>query len=231
MCGRYHIISTEAQLEKRFNARFANGGIDVRYNIAPTLNNPVIINERPEDIVKYRWGLIPFWAKDISVGVRMINARSESLTEKPAFKESFERRRCLVLSDGFYEWKKDGSNKTPYRVCLKSEQPHAMAGLWERWLDAEKREIRSYTIITVPANKTIEAIHDRMPAILLPEHEKEWLSDSISSSALLDLLYPYPDDLIRAYTVSKLVSSVKNNVPEVLEPTVYDTPKQGDLFS
>ena len=160
----------------------------------------------------------------------MINARSESVAEKAAFKEPFQRRRCLVITDGFYEWKRDGKTKIPYRICLQSEESHAMAGLWDRWLDAEGREMRSFSIITVPANNTIASIHDRMPAMLLPEHEHAWLSNDTAPSQLQQLLYPYPDDLIKTYTVSSLVNSAANDVPEVLEPAEYNVPKQGDLF-
>jgi putative SOS response-associated peptidase YedK len=223
MCGRYSIKTDEDQLCLRFKAGSSKESLKPRYNSAPSQNLPVIPNESPKKIALYRWGLIPHWAKDEKIGYKMINARAETLLEKSTFKLSLKKQRCLVLADGFYEWKKEGSFKTPYRILLKSEEPFAFAGLWASWYDSKGKETRSFTIITIEPNSLISKIHNRMPAILLPENEEIWLDPDVSEEKALKLLKPYPAKLMQAYPVSKLVNSPKNDIPEILQPAEKET--------
>jgi putative SOS response-associated peptidase YedK len=192
-----------------------------RYNIAPSQNHPVvIINQDQRELTMMRWGLIPPWAKDISIGYRMINARAETVAEKASFKKPFKDKRCLVLADGFYEWKKtDKKNKIPYYFMLKSKQPFAFAGLWEQWKNPEGEKILSFTIITTKANELMEPIHDRMPVILKENVETQWLDpENKDTDKLLSLLQPYPGGLMLAYRVSPIVNAPKNDTPECIEP-------------
>ncbi len=164
-----------------------------------------------------KWGLIPFWAKDPSIGNRMINARAESIAEKPAFRNAFQRRRCLVIADGFYEWRKEGKHKVPMRIILKTGQPFGFAGLWETWMSSEGAAIESCTIVTTTPNALMEPIHNRMPVILPREAETVWLDPGNADSAVLrELLVPYAAEGMEAYEVSALVNTPRNDVPEVL---------------
>jgi len=220
MCGRY---SQSAPLEK-LSARFGFGPpafpLKPRYNIAPTQEAPVIVSEdgAPRSLELFRWGLIPSWAKDPAVGNRMINARAETLSEKPSFRRPFQRTRCLVLADGFYEWKAlpGRAGKTPYRIAEVSEEPFAMAGLWERWKAPDGRETRSFAIVTTRANSSLAPIHDRMPVVLDRAGEGAWLDPKAGPSDLKALLDPCPEGRLRVYPVSTAVNSPKNDSPECL---------------
>ncbi|MCH8904692.1 MAG: SOS response-associated peptidase [Bacteroidetes bacterium] len=219
MCGRSSITKSQKELEERFGATFYSDEIlkyDPNYNAAPSQNLPVITNEDSDLIQLYRWGLIPFWSKDKSISYKMINARAETLMEKPSYKTLIKRKRCLVLADGFYEWMKKDGGKIPYRVTMKDENAFAFAGLWDVWNKEET--IYSFTIITLKPNKMMANIHDRMPAILLPEEEKLWIDPELSGDDAMKLLNPYPDDAMKAYPVSKLVNSPGNNEPDILKP-------------
>ncbi len=188
-----------------------------RYNSAPSQNLAVISTENPDELSFYRWGLIPFWSKDIKIGNRLINAKSETISEKPAFRNSFKRKRCLVLSDGFFEWKKiTAKEKIPYRIFLKDEPLFAMAGIWDTWKDAEGKPINSFSILTTGPNELMKNIHHRMPVILGRDNEQEWLK-SENSEELKRLFDPFPSEQITAYPVSKLVNSPVNDVPEIME--------------
>lgn len=243
MCGRFTISKTEQELEKRFGARFYSRVLEARYNVAPTQNCPVITDRHPDEIRLYRWGLVPIWAKDVRIGSRFINGRSETLTKKPAFKDAFQRRRCLVLADGYYEWKTIGGRKVPHRIQVEGGEAFAMAGLWERWNPAPKgeswdaeRTVHSFTIITVPAAARVEGIHDRMPAILPREQERLWLDGELPEEESRRLLLPYADEALSYYTVSTAVNKVDNEDPSLLEPVDYgeeeeEPPRQPDLFS
>lgn len=215
MCGRYSFAIEDELILERFGVSVRSAVYKARYNCAPSQNLAVISMEDPGMISFYRWGLIPFWAKDISIGNKMINARAETIIEKPSFKQAFRNRRCLVLSNGFFEWEKS-KEKTPYRICLQDCAPFSMAGIWESWKSVEGEMIRSFSIITTRANSLIENIHDRMPVILKREDENKWLS-SAPEEELLDLLQPYPSDRMITYPVSKKVNSPVNDVPEILE--------------
>ena len=167
-----------------------------------------------------RWGLVPFWAKEPSIGYKMINAKSETLTEKPSFRKPFKEKRCLVLADGFYEWEKtDKKNKVPYRFVLKNRQPFAFAGLWDVWKTPEGDTLLSFTIITTRANELMERIHDRMPVILNEKDEAKWLDPEFKDTdKLSSLLQPYPSEQMVAYKVSTIVNSPKNDTPSCIEP-------------
>ncbi len=165
-----------------------------------------------------RWGLIPLWAKDMSIGSRMINARAETIAEKPSFRNALRRRRCLVLADGFYEWQRVGKSKKPMRIVMRSGEPFAFAGLWETWRDPEGTVIPSCTIITTTPNELLKPIHNRMPVILPRDIEDFWLDESVDDpAALTSVLTPYPDDEMEVYEVSSLVNSVANKGPEVID--------------
>jgi len=221
MCGRYTITADPTQLAERFNAALPSELIQPRFNVAPTQSLPVLLNEGERQIQLLRWGLIPRWAKEPSNDYSMINARAETLEEKNTYRDAFRKRRCLVLADSFYEWQKtpDVKTKVPMRIMLKSGQPFAFAGLWETWKDHETGElIRSFTIITTTPNDLVEPIHNRMPAILLPELENEWINNDAGPDVWRDLLKPYPTDLMTAYPVSKRVNSPANDDPSLLQP-------------
>ena len=192
----------------------------------------------PSHIQAYRWGLVPFWAKDAGIGARMINARIETVAEKPAFRSAFRKRRCLVLADGWYEWRAVGKRKQPFRIVRKDREAFAMAGLWENWspkdetqknglpLDAEG-VLHSFTIITQPAVPSIAHVHDRMPSLLLPEHEKTWLEEALPDEDLRQLLVPFPEELLEAYPVSMAVNNARNEGEELLAEVDPEQPTEG----
>jgi len=217
MCGRFSFTAVRDDVENRFGIFIDQDGYTPRYNCAPTQKLAVVSNDSPGKLSFYRWGLIPFWAKDFSIGNKLINARAETIIEKPSFKNSFRRKRCLVLSDSFFEWKKKDKEKIPYRILKKDDSLFAMAGLWDTWKDAEGRETQSFTIITTSANELIKDLHHRMPVILHPEDEKLWIGD-FDEGKHLDLLKPYPSELMKTYRVSKLVNSAVNDSIEIISP-------------
>ena len=190
------------------------------FNIAPTHEVAVVVSrEETKRIVAMRWGLIPFWAADTTIGSKLINARAESLTSKSAFKEAFRKRRCLVIADGFYEWRKQGKNRIPLLIRLKADRPFGFAGLYEVWRGPLGERITSCTIVTTDANDIVRPIHDRMPVILPKELESFWLDHTIEDhTRLLDILTPYSSAEIETYEVSNLVNSVKNDSPSCIEP-------------
>jgi putative SOS response-associated peptidase YedK len=215
MCGRYSFAVDDELIRERFGVTVRSAIYKARYNCAPSQDLAVVSNEEPDRLNFFRWGLIPFWAKDPSIGNRLINAKSETVHEKPAFRSSFKSRRCLVLSDGFYEWKKE-KIKTPYRIIMKDASPFSMAGIWDKWQSRYGEIIHSFSILTTGANALMSAIHDRMPVILRPEEEKIWLGKE-SEYDHLSLLRPYPSELMTAFPVSSLVNSPKNDFPEIIK--------------
>ena len=217
MCGRFSIFADPERLAERFDASLPEEGLRPRYNAAPTQNLPVILNEDERHIQLLRWGLVPFWAEDPAIGSRMINARSETLAEKPSFRTPLKKRRCLVLADGFYEWQKTPDGKVPMRITLKTGEPFAMAGLWETWKEPTGDLLRTFTIITTSPNDLLEPIHNRMPVILPREHEAIWLDNDADQGIWLDMLRPYPAELMTAYPVSKRVNYVGNDDQEVVQ--------------
>lgn len=219
MCGRYSLFANKEELIDRFD--IINGlewEWEERYNIAPSQNVLAVVGSAEGNRAGFlRWGLIPFWANDIKIGNKMINARAETLHEKRSFKHLLERRRCLIIADGFYEWKKEGSQKQPYRIQLKSQEPFAFAGLWDRWQQGDTI-IQSCTIITTEANELVKEVHHRMPVILEKEDESIWLDRSITDPQLLkEHLRPYDAEQMELFPISPLVNSPKNDTKEILE--------------
>ncbi len=218
MCGRYSFAPDLKIVNEHYDITVNDNEIDPNYNCAPTQLLPVISNDTPGKLSRYRWGLIPFWAKDQSIGNKMINARAETILEKPSFKTSFKRRRCIIPADAFYEWRKEEATKrkTPYRIFLKDQPIFSIAGIWDQWKNPEGEAIRSFSIITTSPNELIAEIHNRMPVILAKQAEKIWL-ESKDEPQLIDLLQPFPAKLMDAYRISELVNSPGNNSIEIIE--------------
>ncbi len=216
MCGRFSFSPTDIIIEERFDITINDEFRGPRYNSAPSQELAVISSETPSKLSYYKWGLIPFWAKDAKIGNKLINARAETITEKPSFRNSLKSKRCLVLSDGFYEWKKVGKDKIPFRITLSDNSPFAMAGIWDIWKNPNGELIKSFSIITTEANELMKELHHRMPVILNREDEKAWLNKTHPDN-VLKLLKPYPSELMDYYEISKLVNSVYNDVPEVMK--------------
>lgn len=222
MCGRSSLTKVESELEERFDATFYSDELEQynplpNFNVAPTHMHPVITNDDPDHLQYFRWGLIPFWAKDIKVGYKMINARIETLLQKSTFKSAMKNKRCIVPFDGFYEWKKIGKNKIPYRIITTDTEIFTIAGLWSKWKSPDGQEIHSFTLITQPPNKMLSDIHNRMPAILTPDQERLWLDDSIPPADAVQMIIPYPEENMKAYPVSKRVGNVRENDKELIE--------------
>ncbi len=220
MCGRFTVAVTGDELEEEFGRIEPPFDIHPRFNIAPTQIAPVLLSDDGALKLRgYRWGLLPPWAKDEASGSRMINARAESLTQKPAFRDAFERRRCLIPADGWYEWRKQGKQKVPMWIHLRSRRPFAFAGLWERWRSGPEGEwVRSFAIVTTDAAPSVRDIHDRMPVVLTPEQRLRWLDPATPPAELVDLTRPYLGEDLEAWAVSRLVNSPDNDVPQCLEP-------------
>ncbi|MBT2639533.1 MULTISPECIES: SOS response-associated peptidase [unclassified Bacillus (in: firmicutes)] len=218
MCGRFSLFEDIGSLKEQFQFDFADD-IDARYNIAPGQDIMTVIDSGEGRIgTKMRWGLIPFWADDEKIGYRMINARAETVDEKASFKHALKQRRCLILTDGFYEWKKDGKQKQPYRFGMKNKKPFALAGLWEHWNKGGKN-ITSCTIITTSPNEVTEKIHDRMPVILPEDKLDMWLDHSFGQAEKLKkLLIPYDGDFMESYPVSTAINSARNEGKELIAP-------------
>lgn len=235
MCGRSSLSKQEKELEERFNATFYSEDLErynplPNYNVAPTHMHPVITNKDSEHLQYYRWGLIPFWAKDHKIGYKMINARIETILQKPSYKNAVRKRRCLVPFDGFYEWKKTPKGKKiPYRIVTTNIEIFTIAGIWETWKSPEGEIIHSFSLITQDANKLVGKIHDRMPAILLPEQEALWVDENLSAEEAIKLIEPYPEEFMRAYTVSTRVNNVRENDKALIEEVTYT--EENDLFS
>lgn len=216
MCGRFSLTTDEAILNERFRLAGSIEPYAARYNCAPTQNLAVITAEQPRRLSFFRWGLIPFWAKDEKIGNKMINARAESIEEKPSYKNAFRQRRCLVPADGFYEWKNENGKK-PYRITMKNQMPFAMAGIWESWKSKDGKSIYSFSIITTEANELMKPIHDRMPAILTADLEDIWLNSN-NPEEIRAILKPFDPNQMQAFEVSKLVNSPRNDNPAVILP-------------
>ncbi len=225
MCGRSSLTKTEKELEERFRANFYSEDLErynplPNFNVAPTQMHPVITMEEPEVIHLYRWGLIPFWAKDMKIGSSMINARIEGIETKPAFRQAFEKRRCIVPFDGYYEWMKTPEGKIPYRIKVTNSDIFTIAGLYENWKNPEGKIIHSFTLITKEADPVIAHLHDRMPLILLPEQEKLWIDHSVPTKDVMNNLQPVPGDWITWYRVSDRVNNVRENDAGLIEPVL-----------
>jgi putative SOS response-associated peptidase YedK len=221
MCGRYTTTLTIEELMLRFFLETPSPFYEPRYNIAPGQMIPAIINDGLRNkLGQLHWGLIPSWAKDPKIGNKMINARMETLTEKPAFRMSFQRKRCIVPADSFFEWKETGKGKQPMRIMPKEGGWFAMAAIYDTWISPEGEKVSSCAIITTASNTSMEGIHDRMPVLLRKEDETTWLGRSIQDTeVLLAVLQRSSTDELRIYPVSKAVGNVKNdsadNIKEV----------------
>lgn len=226
MCGRFSQTTAEKEkLFKRFRITSSKAKLIPRYNIAPSQKIAVIMNESPDELSMIRWGLIPFWAKDDKMSYKMINARSETIFEKPSYRASIKKKRCLILSDGFYEWQKNKGGKQPYRICMKDEGLFAFAGVWDCWRRVDE-DVLTCSIITTPANSLLKPIHERMPVILPPDREQDWLSD-IPADQVRELLKPYDPVEMKAYPVSTAVNIPTHDSADLLE---RQDPPQTDLF-
>lgn len=217
MCGRYAFNATPAQVAEHFGLA-ACADFAPRFNIPPGTDIPVIRHSPEGQRVLHllRWGLIPHWAKDPSIGNKLNNARGESVAEKPSFREAFKRRRCLIPASGFYEWKAEGGVKQPYYISLKSGEHLAMGGLWETWQSPEGDLLRTCAIITTGPNALMESIHDRMPVILAPEHWQAWLTAPPGEAA--GLLAPFPAKSMQAWPVDRRVSRAGQEDAGMIEP-------------
>ena len=214
MCGRFSLADLSA-LRKVFKINLPEG-VKSCYNIAPSQNILAIINDKGYRAVNFRWGLIPFWAKDIIPGI--INARAETIDKKPSFKHSFKNKRCLIPADGFYEWKGKAGSKRPYRIALKNRSVFTFAGLWDRWRSPKGETINSCVIITTAANTLLEPIHSRMPVILSEKAEEVWLNEEADILTLKGLLNPYSAELMESYEISTMVNDYQKDIPEILKP-------------
>ncbi|RFB18164.1 SOS response-associated peptidase [Bacillus sp. HNG] len=222
MCGRFTLFAEFDDILNRFDieATIEQDLYIPSFNIAPSHSVLSVINDGRRNRLGYlRWGFVPSWAKDDKIGYKMINARAETLADKPSFRQAFRHRRCLVIADSFYEWKKGpDKTKTPMRIKLKSDELFAMAGIWERWNSPDGNALFSCSIITTTPNELMKDIHDRMPVILRKKDEKLWLNPLLDDvSKVSDLLKPLAAEEMEAYEVSSLVNSPRNNSPNVIQ--------------
>jgi len=228
MCGRY-TVTTLDQIVAELDASLPEGFVfEPRYNAAPTQALPVVANREERQVELMRWGLIPSWADSPAIGNKMINARAETLASKPAFRDAFARRRCLVPADGFYEWKKEGKVSVPHYYHRTDGRPFCFAGLWDRWREPGHVWVISFTIVTADANPLVAPIHDRMPVIVEPDDYARWLSpEPLPPEALDDILVPSPANPCEIYPVSRRVSSPAPDDPQLIE---RELPVQTRLF-
>ncbi|MCG7383320.1 SOS response-associated peptidase [Paenibacillus sp. ACRRY] len=220
MCGRFTITDPLEELMDRYMASISDDyEYQPNYNAAPMQHIPAIIgSSQGNRLGSLRWGLVPTWAKDDKIGNKMINARAETLDTKPSFKRLISSRRCIIPTNGFYEWKKEGTHNQPLRILLKDERIFSLAGLYDIWADSEGNKLSTCTIITTEPNELMTDIHNRMPVILHPQDEEEWLDRNHNDvPSLLALLKPYKASEMRAYKVSRDVGNVRNNSEELLK--------------
>jgi putative SOS response-associated peptidase YedK len=226
MCGRYRLSRSKELLAEHFNVE-PDDDWEPRYNIAPSQNVPVI-RQHPDEPKRLgsqmRWGLIPAWAKDASIGFKMINARAETVATKPACRDVLRKRRCLIPADGFYEWVKDGRAKTPFCFTMSDNSIFAFAGIWDSWRNPQGQMIETCSIITTTPNALLADIHDRMPVILPDDAYDLWLDPGLQKAdAICDLLKPFDLTLMRRYQVSSRVNLVQNDDPACAEPVLRET--------
>jgi putative SOS response-associated peptidase YedK len=222
MCGRFTLKATPEALNKLFPSLFDGMELQPQYNVAPT-QRVLAVRMRPGttelETIRLRWGLIPSWAEDPKIRYRLINARLDTVREKPSFRAAYKNRHCLILADGFYEWQNPGTaKKKPYYIHLKNGHPFGFAGLWEVWPD-DDQSVESCTIITTDANEVAKEVHDRMPVIVSPEHYRDWLDAKVSgANCAAAYLGPYPAAEMEATPVSTFVNNVRNQGPECVAP-------------
>jgi putative SOS response-associated peptidase YedK len=238
MCGRYSVTDPEEAMRHLFGMAAPEGAVP-RYNMTPSqIALCVRLNDAGEQVPDFlKWGLVPSWAKDPEIGNRMINARSETVAEKPSFRAAYRRRRCLVPADGYYEWQSTGRPKQPWRIVRADGKPFAFAGLWESWLGGDGSELRTFCLLTTASNSLLSAIHHRMPVIIDDTNMSGWLDPAVEPDP--DWLLPTAAPEMAAYKVSTRVNSPANDDPECIAeldnaddqaPSSKPTPPQGDLF-
>ena len=216
MCGRFAFYSPAEATAALFGVE-ASVDLEPRYNVAPTQDIAAIRDDRAgeRELVALRWGLVPFWAKDPAIGNRMINARAETVAEKPSFRNAYKQRRCLILADGFYEWRRQGDTKVPYFISLASGEPLAFAGLWEHWTDKETGEfLQTTAIVTTDASEFMAKLHNRMPVVLVPDTADRWLGGDDELLGEFATLCP----VLRAWPVSRRVNNARNEGADLIEP-------------
>src|SRR5262245_43399206 len=220
VCGRFVRQIFIDTIVDEFGVQEVSCDLNPSYNVAPTQQVAVIIEDGVKQLVSVRWGLVPSWAQDLSGGSKLINARAETINQKAVFKEAFQQRRCLVVADGFYEWQKTGAAREPVFIRLKSGRGFGFAGLYENWTSPDGENIRTCTIITTEPNEVTRTIHDRMPVIIPKDQEDRWLDPGCQDpEALLALLRPYPGEEMETCQVSTLVNSPTNDSPECIVPS------------
>jgi len=218
MCGRYTLTKTGKTIQSHFAFMVDNITHKQRYNIAPTQTAPVVmLGENKRECLLMRWGLVPSWAKDEKFGSRMINARSETIREKPSFKDSFKTKRCLVPADGFIEWENIDGEKQPHYITLQNNGMFAFAGIWSEWKKGGGL-LSTFSIITTHCNSLVQPIHPRMPVILSPEDYDTWLDASSETNTLQSLLTPFPSDRMQRVAISREINSAKNDRADCLQP-------------
>ena len=219
MCGRFALAFVKG-FYTRFEVIDQQAGIEPRFNIAPTQIVPTVVSKSPNHIVMMRWGLVPFWAKDQRIGNKLINARAEGITNRPAFRASVKRKRCLVPATGFYEWKKMDGRKVPHYVHMRDDSFFAFAGLYDNWRGPDGSELLSFTIVTTSPNAMMKKIHNRMPVILRQEDEGLWLSEEpLPENELKRILQPFPARPMVAYPVSQAVNNPNNDSEDLVTPS------------
>ena len=219
MCGRFELHSAFEIIARLFGLTGGDVAMPAGFNIAPGRDIAIVVNEDGANrLAVCRWGFVPAWGKELNDGYKMINARAETIAEKPSFRQAFSRHRCLVVADGFYEWKSEGGKKRPYYIHRADGKPFGMAGLYNRWTSPDGVQICTSTIITTEANETLKPIHDRMPVIMQPGTYDLWLDPSVrEKDKLLPVLNPCPDKDLELYEVSMKVNAPKNDSKELIE--------------
>ncbi len=218
MCGRFAVTVPIAQIIEQFEIEQNLCDLAPSYNVAPGQEVAAIVIDENKKLVKFKWGLMPSWMKKDAKPAGMINARAETIKEKPSFRSSFKNRRCLIIASGFYEWRREGKEKIPVYIRMKNGEPFCFAGIYDFWKSAEGKTIGTCAIITTEANSLIEKIHERMPVILDKKDHKLWLDCAQDEQLVLPLLASFSPDEMETYEVGKLVNSPANNSPECIEP-------------
>jgi putative SOS response-associated peptidase YedK len=225
MCGRFSISTSSKKVQEQFGDIQAGENLKMNFNVAPTQYSYVITNEHPKQLDYFKWGLVPHWAKDTKNAARLINARMEGIASKPSFRVAIRKRRCLVLADSFYEWKKDGKQKIPFRILPRKDELLVMGGIWEVWYQDDE-PLHTFSIITTPPNQEMAPVHNRMPFVLTNRQQwNQWLSD-LHIDEVLEMLDTPPDGILEKYQVSDKVNSVRNNGAELHQ----EVGSQGSLF-
>jgi putative SOS response-associated peptidase YedK len=220
MCGRFTLTLDPGELQDKLDLGPFLEMYQPRYNIAPTQPVSVVRDGKSRAIEQFRWGLIPFWAKDMEIGSRMINARAETLVEKPSFRNLIKKKRCLILANGFFEWSIQDplKGKAPFYFQVDHGEPFTFAGLYDEWKPTESENVLSCTIITCAPNELIATYHNRMPVILSEKDRWNWLEEKSPVDSILDMLLPFPSERISVYPVSKAINSPQNDSPQILLP-------------